>query len=101
MKNNISLIINITKSSTVYFIGILLLFFSIHLNGQETESEGEGGLNLLDESLFVGGLSPVVLDHEEMEVNVYSSLFSSWVALHSSAVQESPCLLYTSDAADE
>lgn len=68
-------------------IGVLLLLFSIHLNGQETEQEG--GLDLLDESLFVGGLSPVVLDHEEMEVNVYSSLFSSWVALHASAVQES------------
>ena len=47
-------------------------------------------LELLDESLFIGGLSPNVLTKGDVEVNFYSSLFSSWVGLHESATVESP-----------
>lgn len=52
-------------------------------------AQKDDGLELLDESLFIGGLSPTVLTSGNVEFNFYSSLFSSWVALHQSVI-ESP-----------
>ena len=54
-----------------------------------TFAQGDDGLELLDESLFIGGLSPTVLTSGNVEFNFYSSLFSSWIALHESVI-ESP-----------
>jgi len=76
------------KQNSYNFLLILLaiLVFSLSSFGQR----GNDGLELLDESLFIGGLSPTVLSKGNVEVNFYSSLFSSWIALHESAVVESP-----------
>ncbi|MEE9373317.1 MAG: hypothetical protein V3V00_09720 [Saprospiraceae bacterium] len=65
---------------------VICLVFTFSSFGQK----GNSGLELLDESLFIGGLSPTVLSQGNMEFNFYGSLFSSWIALHESAVVESP-----------
>ena len=67
---------------------LLLFLFLIGNLGLLGQNRGLG-LDLLDESLFIGGLSPSVLTKGEVEFNFYSSLFSSWVALHESVI-ESP-----------
>lgn len=46
------------------------------------------GLMKVDEDLFVGGLSPNILQTGDIEVNFYTALFSNWIAIHES-VRES------------
>jgi hypothetical protein len=58
------------------------------LIGQQNRQE-EIGLETLEESFFFGGLSATILEPGRVEVNFYSSLFSSWLAVHES-VLESP-----------
>jgi len=64
---------------------LLLVYF-------KSDAQRNDGLELLDESLFVGGLSPAVLTKGNIEINAFGSLFSSWIGLHQSATVESPVL---------
>lgn len=64
----------------------IMIMLALGANGQRNS----GGLELLDESLFIGGLSPAVMTKGDVEVNFYSALFSSWIGLHESATVESP-----------
>tara|TARA_B100000497_G_C7642872_1_gene386527 strand:+ start:216 stop:1208 length:993 start_codon:yes stop_codon:yes gene_type:complete len=66
---------------------LLFALFTLFLSA--AYGQNDDGLELLDESLFIGGLSPTVLTSGNVEVNFYSSLFSSWIALHESVI-ESP-----------
>lgn len=47
----------------------------------------EDGLATLDENLFIGGLSPNILQNGQAEINFYNALFSNWVAVHESVVE--------------
>ena len=62
----------IQNSYNFLLILLAILVFSLSSFGQR----GNDGLELLDESLFIGGLSPTVLSKGNVEVNFYSSLFS-------------------------
>ena len=68
------------------FILLSFLLSAFLLSAQDREL----GLELLEEeSFFFSGISPSVLVRGKAEVNFYSSLFSTWLAVHESFI-ESP-----------
>lgn len=64
-----------------------LLAFSVQ--AQQNKPTENIGLETLDETFFFGGLSATILDPGKVEVNFYTSLFSTWLAVHESVI-ESP-----------
>ncbi len=71
---------NIYQLLSILFICVLILGFSKNiLKAQSIE------LDTLERAFFVGGLSPSILSEGKIEVNGYSSIFSSWLAVKRSA----------------
>lgn len=74
--------------SSKIFLLLVCTFFTFSSYAQQNRSNNLG-LETLDESFFVGGLSATILDPGKVEVNFYTSMFSSWLAIHESVI-ESP-----------
>ncbi|MEM6321691.1 MAG: hypothetical protein AAF960_28790 [Bacteroidota bacterium] len=73
--------------SQALFVG---LFLSIPILSQAQQNKAEDiGLETLDETFFFAGLSATILDPGKAEVNFYTSMYSTWLAIHESVI-ESP-----------
>jgi len=60
----------------------IVFFLFISIGEQKAQSIG---LDTLERAFFVGGLSPSILSEGKVEVNFYSSIYSSWLAIKQSA----------------
>ena len=76
------------KFSKASLLLAAIILCSVTLKAQQNKKE-DIGLETLDESFFFGGLSATILDPGKVEVNFYTSMFSSWLAIHESVI-ESP-----------
>jgi len=68
---------------------LFLCALSLQLHAQQNKPTQNIGLETLDETFFFGGLSATILDPGKVEVNFYTSMFSTWLAVHESVI-ESP-----------